>query len=539
MRKPYVLVTLLVATLLLSACTTQTDEQQVTQRGMEDMPCHQMPDGSWMGDCDNQEQRTTEARFLPADNTQETQFPPAQPTQEIRVGDGEEITLTADIVEWSVDGQALIGYGYNQMIPGPTLRVQQGSSITVHFTNNLDLPTTIHWHGLRHDIAFDGVPGVSQEEVQPGESFSYELYFPDDGMYWYHPHVREDIQQEAGLQAAIIVEPTTPYNEVAQEEILILDDIRLENNNYAAFGEEHANFAMMGRFGNTFLVNAQTNYEQEVQAGTVTRLYLLNTANVRPLNISIPGANIKLVGGDLGLYEQEEIIDSLIIAPAERYIIEVLFEEERTYELLHTSPHSTNTLGKIHATNRAATDNQELFTEQTRREVQEDIAQFSEYFDKPIDYELSLTVAMHGMQHGMGGGMMQPAHPIEWEDDMNMRMSAEQVQWRITDKDTQQTNMELEMKARVGDVLKIRLVNEERSMHPMHHPMHLHGQRFLITHIDEEPVENKVWKDTVLVPVGATIDLLVDVTNPGKWMIHCHVPEHMEAGMMSWLLVEE
>ena len=538
MKNTYVLATLLIATLLLSACTTQTDQQQVTPRGMEGMPCHQMPDGSWMGDCDNQEETTTQAGFLPADNTQETQFPPTQPTQEIRVEDTQEITLTADIVEWNVDGQTLIGYGYNQMIPGPTLRVQQGSNITVHFTNNLDVPTTIHWHGLRHDIAFDGVPGVSQEEVQPGESFSYELYFPDDGIYWYHPHVREDIQQEAGLQAAIIVEPTTAYNEVNQEEILILDDIRLEDNNYAPFGEEHANFAMMGRFGNTLLVNAQTNYEVEVQAGAVTRLYLLNTANVRPLNISIPGATMKRVGGDLGLYEQEEIIDSLIIAPAERYIVEVLFEEEQTYEIRHTSPHATSKLAEIHATSPEANDNEEFFEEQTRQEVQEDIAQFSEYFDKPVDYELSLTVAMHGMQHGMGG-MMQPAHPIEWEDDMNMRMSAEQVQWKITDKNTQQTNTELEMRAQVGDVIKIRLTNEEDSMHPMHHPMHLHGQRFLITHIDEQPVNNKVWKDTVLVPVGASIDILVDVTNPGKWMIHCHVPEHMEAGMMSWLLVEE
>ena len=95
------------------------------------------------------------------------------------------------------------------------------------------------------------------------------------------------------------------------------------------------------------------------------------------------------------------------------------------------------------------------------------------------------------------------------------------------------------MQAQVGDVLKISLFNDPESMHPMQHPIHLHGQRFIVTHIDGEPVENRVWTDTILVPIGSTVDILVDVTNPGEWMMHCHIAEHLEAGMMTSFIVNE
>src|SRR3989338_6439156 len=97
--------------------------------------------------------------------------------------------------------------------------------------------------------------------------------------------------------------------------------------------------------------------------------------------------------------------------------------------------------------------------------------------------------------------------------------------------------MNITMQANKGDLVKLRLINPEHSMHPMHHPIHLHGQRFLVLNVNGVPTTNYVWKDTTLVPIGATVDLLVDATNPGEWMLHCHIAEHLESGMMTSLVV--
>lgn len=93
-------------------------------------------------------------------------------------------------------------------------------------------------------------------------------------------------------------------------------------------------------------------------------------------------------------------------------------------------------------------------------------------------------------------------------------------------------NAEIDWRFRLGDVVKIRLRNDADAFHPMHHPIHLHGQRFLVLSRDGVPNRNLAWKDTVLVPVGSTVDLLMEASNPGEWMIHCHIAEHLDAGMM-------
>jgi len=130
---------------------------------------------------------------------------------------------------------------------------------------------------------------------------------------------------------------------------------------------------------------------------------------------------------------------------------------------------------------------------------------------------------------------------IEWEDDMgimNAMSTSEDVTWIIKDRKTGNENMDVQMNTKVGDKVKIRFFNDPDSMHPMQHPIHLHGQRFLVLSVDDETQENLAWKDTVLIPTGKTIDILVDVTNPGKWMMHCHIAEHLESGMMVSFNVE-
>ena len=134
------------------------------------------------------------------------------------------------------------------------------------------------------------------------------------------------------------------------------------------------------------------------------------------------------------------------------------------------------------------------------------------------------------------------APPIEWNDAMpmmNWLSTAEQVHWILKDTDTGRHNMEIDWQFEVGDVVKIELFNDPDTIHPMNHPVHIHGQRFLVLAIDDVANENLVWKDTSIVPVGSTVQYLVDMSNPGDWMMHCHIAEHLEAGMMLGFSVRE
>jgi FtsP/CotA-like multicopper oxidase with cupredoxin domain len=131
--------------------------------------------------------------------------------------------------------------------------------------------------------------------------------------------------------------------------------------------------------------------------------------------------------------------------------------------------------------------------------------------------------------HAAAGG-------IEWEDDMvevNRMTTPANMRWKLVDRDTGAENAQIDWTFRVGDQVKLRLLNEMDSDHPMPHPFHVHGAgRFLILSRDGVVEPNLVWKDTVLVRTGETVDILLDVTNPGRWMAHCHIAEHHESGMM-------
>src|SRR3989344_6137934 len=200
---------------------------------------------------------------------------------------GSVFSITAAPTTWKLEGSDVVlnAFAYNNQIPGPLLKVKQGTTIFINFTNKIPMNTTIHWHGLRHKNKDDGVPGVTQDFVVSGQGYTYELQFPDSGLYWYHPHVREDIQQEKGLYGAILVE-STEKNDAAQEEVLILDDVLIEGTDFSPFSEV-TNFALMGRFGNILLINGKTDYTLSVNQCEPLRLYVNNVANVRPFNLSI------------------------------------------------------------------------------------------------------------------------------------------------------------------------------------------------------------------------------------------------------------
>ncbi|PJA36659.1 MAG: copper oxidase [Candidatus Zambryskibacteria bacterium CG_4_9_14_3_um_filter_42_9] len=490
----------------------------------------------------------------------------AKASETVELKNGDTYDFTASIVKKTIGNSVVKMLAYNGMIPGPLIKIEQGAEVTLNFTNNTDIDTTIHSHGVRLENKFDGVPGMTQKGVKPGESFTYKIKFPDEGMYWYHPHIREDYAQELGLYGNYLVVPNDPnyWSPVNREVALFVDDILMDDGKIAMFSKASADRTLMGRFGNTLLVNGETNYSLQAKAGEVIRFYITNSANTRTFNISIPGAKMKLVGADGGKYEREIWSDGVILSPSERAIVEVLFANTGSYKIEHKTPERTYTLGTIAVANEkvATSYEKEFAVLRSNKDIQSEIDAFRPFFNKPADKNLKLTIEMGMQMQGtmqnntgdhnmnmMGNGQMMPnsqmvatGDSIEWEEGdsamMNAMSNPDMMKWVIEDEDTGKQNMDIDWKFKVGDKVKIKITNDPNSAHPMQHPIHFHGQRFLVLSTNGKPNDNLVWKDTTLIPNGDIVELLVEMTNPGEWMAHCHIAEHLEANMMFGFTVE-
>lgn len=477
-------------------------------------------------------------------------------TQEVvALKDGDTYNLTASIVKKTINGQEMKMLAYNGSIPGPLIKVPQGAELTLNFKNDTDVDSTVHSHGIRVDNKFDGVPGVTQDAVKPGQSFTYTLKFPDVGIYWYHPHVREDYAQELGLYGNFLVTPNAPdyWAEVDREETLFLDDILIENGQIATFDKSTVDHTLMGRFGNTMLVNGDDKYKLSVKQGERVRFYITNAANTRTFNFTIPNTRMKLVGSDNGKYEREEWVDSVIIGPSERQIVEIWFDKAGNYEIANKTPDKSYELGAITVNANPVTTSY-VPTPRTNNDFITSLTTLRPLFDKPVDKNITLNLQMGNeksttQNDSMGGHMMGnsqtmrnrqmamgDAQKIEWEDDMGMMnatSTTDTLKWQIIDDETQNANMDINWQFKKGDVVKFKIFNDDQSMHPMQHPVHIHGQRFLVLSTNGQKNQNLVWKDTTLIQTGDTVELLVQMDNPGDWVVHCHIPEHMESGMMS------
>jgi suppressor of ftsI len=484
-----------------------------------------------------------------------TSLPQAKSSTVVALKDGDSFNLTAEIVKKTINGTEVQMLAYNGQIPGPRISVEKDAEITINFTNNIDEDTTLHSHGLRLDNAFDGVPNVTQSPVKTGESFAYTLKFPDSGVYWYHPHMREDRQQELGMYGNFYVQAKDPdyWNQVNQEEFIFLDDILLDDEGQiASFSEDNITHTLMGRYGNTFLINGETDFSFEATRGEIVRFFLTNSANTRTFNISL-GSDIqlKMVGGDASKYEQEFLTESIILSPSERVVMEAYIPQdfsEENIEIIHSSDDKKTTIGTI--TIIPGTVDNELSTAfktlRSNQDTIEDIDQYRSSFGKEVDHRIRLGIDMKmgNMDHSgmnMHHGDSSNPQKIEWEDEMPMmnQMSTDKnLTWQIIDEDTGKTNEDINWEFTQGDIVKMQIHNDASSDHPMQHPFHIHGQRFLVLSTNEVSNTNLVWKDTTLIQTGDTIEILVDMSNPGVWMMHCHIAEHLHSGMMAHFTVQ-
>lgn len=474
---------------------------------------------------------------------------------EVRLPDGASFRMEASPAKQKIGSQWIRRLSYNGSVPGPIFRVKQGSSINLTLKNSTEVATTLHPHGLRVDYRADGVPGVGQDPIKTGESFQYSLSFPDAGIYWYHPHVREDYSQEAGLYGVFIVEPkdTSAYNPVHREIPLVLDDVLIDPKK--PFATDKVTHTLMGRFGNVNLVNGVVNPTIEVLKGEIVRFYVVNTSNTRPFAFAIPSTKLKVVGGDNGLYEKETWSDKIILGPGERSIVEAQFGEVGTFAVRNNKPTNPVSIAQISVRNGTVKALDYDFTKlRANASAVYDLSQVRTQLRKALDKSLQLTVDMDhnqlpmaGMDHSgmdMSGmdhsGMNMGAHGavddgIEWDDEMpemNAASNTDNIVWKMVDTATKKSNMDIDWTFNQGEYVKIRLFNDPSSMHPMQHPIHFHGQRFVISAINGKANDNLVWKDTTLVPTGSTVDIILETSNPGEWMSHCHISEHMEANMM-------
>jgi FtsP/CotA-like multicopper oxidase with cupredoxin domain len=496
--------------------------------------------------------------FLPGAGVDPATLPAAKPTQTLNLKNGDTLDLTAGFVRRTIRGQQFVMYAFNGMVPGPLIRVAQQASITVRFHNRIELPSAVHWHGLRHDNRSDGVPGLTQSAVAPGASFVYQVKFPDAGVYWYHPHVREDIEQAMGLFGNMIVDSPEPdyYSPVNREQSLVLNDLLIHNDALVPFGKEVADFALMGRVGNVITVNGEPEYALSAKLGEVVRFYLTNVSNARTYNISLSGAPMKVVASDMSRFEREQRVPSVVLAPAERYVIEARFDKPGRYALVNAVQQINHYSGEfepivdtlgivtVSATPAVPDYGSRFAALRAYPAVSRDVEKFRPYFDREPDKRLTLTLKTNSLPLATVQFMnIDTAYfaPVEWTDampDMNWLSTSNQVKWILEDDATGKENMDIQWHVKQGSVVKLRIFNDPKSFHPMQHPIHLHGQRMLVVSRDGVKTRNLVWKDTVIIPVGSTVDLLIDATNPGAWMLHCHIAEHLSSDMMAVMHVD-
>jgi FtsP/CotA-like multicopper oxidase with cupredoxin domain len=473
----------------------------------------------------------------------------ARPSERVRLGNGDTLRLDAAPV-----GN---GFAFNGQFPGPLLDVARGSQVVVVFTNRLPDSSAIHWHGIRLDNHSDGVPGLTQPAVPPGGSFTYHLRFPDAGIFWYHPHVREDVQQELGLYGNILVRsPDSAYGRANREEVLVLDDALEGETGPIPVGKESPTHALMGRFGNVFLANGRRDLQLAARRGEVIRFYLTNASNTRTLNLSFAGAQMRVVAADVGPFEVAQPVQSVVIAPAERYVVLVRFGAPGRVALVNRVQGLDHLFGRFFpevdtlAAVNVATEPIDRNLGRRFGEAQRDTATtralqpYRDLVNKAPDKTLVLTLQTRDLPVVTERLMTLDSiyfAPVEWSGTMpmmNWASTGRQVRWILRDPDTGRENMNIAWRARRGEPLQIRLVNERRAFHGMQHPIHLHGQRFLVLAVNGVPTSNRAWKDTVLVPAGSVVDIVLDTSNPGHWMLHCHIAEHLSAGMMMHLTVD-
>lgn len=405
---------------------------------------------------------------------------------------------------------------YNNRLPGPEIRVKQGDRVKVRFINELDQPTSVHWHGIRIDNAMDGVAGVTQQAVQPGESFDYDFLAPDAGTYWYHAHNMSWNQVPRGLAGPLIVEDRDEVFPGDRDINLVLSDWRLDENGVldtASFGARH-DFSHAGRLGNWLTVNGVSLPDIPLQKGRWHRLRLINVSASRILDLAPERMGAKVIALDgQTLPEPRDVSGIVQLAPAQRMDLALKPMESGSFplEMMTGQPFA---FANFQVSDAKGLDGP-LKLPPVNRLPEPDLAD-----------ALELPLVMQG---GAMGGMR--ALLQERTEDEVREMVQDGRFWTFNGVAGMQS--EPMFNARRGETI----VLESRNDTSFAHAMHIHGHHFRVLERDGEPLEHQDWRDTFTTQPQETGKIALVADNPGKWLIHCHMLGHAASGMMTWFEV--
>ena len=415
----------------------------------------------------------------------------------------------------------LDAWGYNGQLPGPALRARAGDVLRVVVDNALEEGTTVHWHGVRVPNAMDGVPGLTQKSILPGEKFVYEFPLHDAGTFWYHPHQRSFEQVGRGLYGPLIVEERDPIK-VDRDITWMLDDWRLDDEGQISddFGSRH-DATMAGRIGNTMTINGRLPQPLSVRAGERIRLRLVNAANARIFGLNFEGHEPRIIAIDgqpvtphrpegailLGPAMRIDVVLDMTSEPGSRSPIRDEFYEGLEYDLTEIR-YSRSRLREQPLTTPIALPPNPL------QEPRLNNAQRHE------------VVFGGGMMGMMAGGMMM--NDGQMHGGM-MGHSSNMMGWTVNGVSATGHVHDPILTIPKGQSVVMTLKNKTAWWHPIH----VHGHSFRVLSRNGKPTEHQEWQDTVLMSPQETARIAFVADNPGDWMLHCHILEHQAAGMMA------
>ncbi len=414
-------------------------------------------------------------------------------------------------------------WAYNELVPGPPLRVQQGDRLKITVENRMAEETTVHFHGIRLPNAMDGVPHLTQKPIAPGETFTYAFDLPDAGTYWYHPHVNSAEQVGRGLSGALIIEDKQPIH-VDRDVVWLLSDWRLLPD--AQISDDFRNMhdmAYNGRVGNTVTMNGRIRETFAVRSGERIRLRLINGANARIFGLAFASHQPKVIALDghpvephdpanrrviLGPAMRIDVILDMTGKPGERFQVTDSFYRSLEYRLLDL-----------------------VYDSETLR-------------DTPLDSPMTLppntmpepdmgSAERHEITFngGMMGQMMMRDRGMGGMNVMEMMHSGKI--WFINGVAMTGHVMDPMLTLKRGRTYILAMNNETAWWHPMH----LHGHAFRVISRNGVPTRLREWQDTVLMSPREKVEVAFVADNSGDWMFHCHILEHQESGMMGVIRV--
>ena len=445
---------------------------------------------------------------------------PARWDAEVRVPDAVDRNPDPHVVEIDIDSRvarvnlapdrSVEAWTYNGGVPGPVIRVRVGDRLIVHYTNHLPAPSTIHWHGIRLPIEMDGVPGISQPEVKPGDSFTYDFTVPDAGLFWYHPHVASAEQVGFGLYGALLVEDPDDHVDVADELVMVLSDMSIVPAGTLEPADAGGSIGtVFGREGEHVLLNGHEHSTLTVRSGAPQRWRIVNTAKSRYFNLDLGGLVFRQIGTDGGLQEYPVDHDTLVLGPGERADVIVTPKGTPAKPLTLRSVLFYRGFGTVEgrfpyddlATIKFADGPAYAATRPV--EVKRQIDPIVKTGATHVALEVTLIQAPDQAPE------YQISGPLFSAKDKTVPAKIGETQiWEVTNKSS------------------------------WSHPLHLHGYFFQVLDDKGEPVRPMAWKDTVNIPFDSTLRLIVRFDDrPGSWMFHCHILDHAEGGLMGSVVV--